>query len=505
MMNPDAPFTPELWQQIQTNRAVRLRLATESLYAFAHIYFPEAVRNRTADFQKEIYALLADNSIEYLAVVAFRNSGKSTIVTQIFAIWAMLGTLGKKYILIVSLNQNQAQGHLQNVKREIESNKLLRKDFGPLEEQSDEWGSMSLVFPKLGCRISAVSMGQSVRGTRHGAYRPDLIICDDIEDTETTKTREGRNKTHNWYVSEILPLGDPGTKIVLVGNLLHEDSLMMRVKDGIDKDEIDGLFKMYPLVDGDGQCLWPGKYPDAQSIERERRKINNRIAWHREYLLEILPTDEQLIHNDWIVYYDKIPELNSEHEKPKLCYRTTYVGIDLAISQRDTADYTAMVAIRVFGHEEHLRIYVYPTIINKRLTGLKTIGAVKDMVNRLGNKHNVHLVVEDVAYQAVMIQMLQNKNYRVTGFKVGSADKRSRLASVSHLFESRKVLFPKNGAKDLIAQLVGHGVEKHDDLMDALVMVLSEVVKADRARAPQTRPSLGMSYEEMYQNFANEY
>jgi predicted phage terminase large subunit-like protein len=126
------------------------------------------------------------------------------------------------------------------------------------------------------------------------------------------------------------------------------------------------------------------------------------------------------------------------------------------------------------------------------------------MVERLGDKHATRLVVEDVGYQAAIIEQLQNKNYRVTGFKVGSADKRSRLTSVSHLFESRKVLFPENYAKDLIAQLVGFGVEKHDDLMDALVMVLAEVVRADKAYIAQTHATVGMSYDEMYEAYEHE-
>jgi predicted phage terminase large subunit-like protein len=103
-----------------------------------------------------------------------------------------------------------------------------------------------------------------------------------------------------------------------------------------------------------------------------------------------------------------------------------------------------------------------------------------------------------VGYQAAIIEQLQNKNFRVTGFKVGSADKRSRLTSVSHLFESGKVLFPEDNAKDLIAQILGFGVEKHDDLMDALVMVLAEVVRADKAYTVHARASVGMSFEEMY-------
>lgn len=473
------PFDEELWQQIQTNRSVRLKLASESLYFFAHIYFSEFIRYPTAKFQKEMYTLLEDDGLSYLAIVAFRGSGKSTIATQIFAIWSLISASSRKYVLLFSLNQNQAQNHLQNIKRQIESNGLLHKDFGRLDEQSDEWGSMSLVFPKLGARISAASMGQSVRGTRHGAYRPDLIICDDIEDTETTKTREGRNKTHNWYVSEVLPLGEPGTKIVLVGNLLHEDSLMMRVKEGMDQGDIDGVFKMYPLLDSGDRCLWTGKYPDRASIIREQRKINNRIAWSREYLLKILPTDEQVIHSEWLKYYDTLPALNRELE-PENRYRATYLGVDLAISQKETADYTALVAIHVFGFQEHLRIYVDPYIVNKRLTHQKTLERIEEAVERLGGKNAVIIIVENVAYQASVLEQLKNKNYRAEGLSQHGIDKRSRLMSVSQLFETGKVFLPKATSKELASQLTGFGVEKHDDLMDALGMGLSKAISEDR-------------------------
>ncbi|EDK72552.1 hypothetical protein TM7_0318 [candidate division TM7 genomosp. GTL1] len=281
--SPEA-FDAKTWQNIQQSRQVRLELATKNLYLFAHIYFGEFIRYATAPFQREIYDLLADDLVGYMAVVAFRGSGKSTIATQIFPLWALIGNLEKKFILTLSLNQNQARNHLQNIKRQIEGNELLRKDFGPLEQQSDEWGSMSLVFPKYGARISAASTEQSIRGIRHGAYRPDLIIADDVEDSNSVKTMEGRNKTHDWFTGEVLPAGDKNTKIVVVGNLLHEDSLMMRIKTGIDEGMLDGTFRMYPLLDQKNRSIWPGKYSDAQSIEAERRKLNNHIAWYREYL-----------------------------------------------------------------------------------------------------------------------------------------------------------------------------------------------------------------------------
>lgn len=469
----------QLFEQIRNSRQVRIKLATKNFYYFAHLYFSEFIRCRTADFQREVYSLLADKNIGYLAIVAFRGSGKSTIANLMYPIWAMLGPLNKKFVLILSLNQSQARNHLQNIKRQFEGNDLLRKDFGPLEEESDEWGAMSLVFPKYGARISAASTEQSIRGIRHGAYRPDLIIADDVEDINSVKTLEGRNKTHEWFTGEVLPAGDVGTKIVVVGNLLHEDSLMMRIKDGIDAGDVDGVFKAYPLLDNKGRCIWKGKYPNQASIEREMRKLNNPIAWHREYLLKILPTSEQVVHREWLRFYNEMPEKNGDHPDNELRYYGTYLGIDLAISEKDTADYTAMVAVHVFGFQESLIIYVDPLIVNARLSFQQTLDKVEEVVEALGGKYAVNIIVEDVGYQRAFIQQLQNKNYRVEAFKVQGSDKRSRLMSVSHLFEAQRVILPRS-AKELADQLVGFGVERHDDLVDALIMPLAKIISEDK-------------------------
>jgi len=34
---------------------------------------------------------------------------------------------------------------------------------------------------------------------KHMQYRPDLIICDDIEDLQSVKTKEGRDKSISGY------------------------------------------------------------------------------------------------------------------------------------------------------------------------------------------------------------------------------------------------------------------------------------------------------------------
>lgn len=470
-MNSQLPT--ELWQHIQADRKVRMKTAEQSHDWFFSLYLADYVSYPTAPFQQEIFNLTERTDINHIVIVAFRGSGKSTMVTLSYPIWAILGAQQKKFVLILSQTQNQARMHLANIKREFENNALLRADFGPLEEQSDEWGSSSLVLSQYGARISAASTDQSIRGIRHGKHRPDLIICDDVEDLLSVKTYEGRNKNHNWLTGEVIPAGDNNTKLVMVGNLLHEDSLLMRVKARFESGDMDGVFKAYPLVSDDGQILWTGKYPDIAAVEAARRKLGNDRAWLREFMLKIIPDEDQIILPQWIRYYDELPD--KEVSSPR--YKA--IGIDLAISQRTTADCTAMLSAQIHGLGEKMKVYILPNPVNAHLSHLKTLEKVHELVDKMGSKSSVKIFVEEVGYQGSVIEQLTKENYKAEGVKVRGQDKRARLLSVSHLVESGKVVFPRYGSHQLLQQLLGFGGERYDDLADAFSILLEKVLEHD--------------------------
>ena len=80
-----------------------------------------------------------------------------------------------------------------------------------------------------------------------------------------------------------------------------------------------------------------------------------------------------------------------------------------------------------------------------------------------------------------MIEHLKTRGNPVEGISPGGHDKHARLASVTHFFETGKLFFPKTPmAEVLINQLLGFGVEKHDDLVDALTLALLQVMHKDR-------------------------
>ncbi len=462
----------KLQDKLFTDKAIRAEITASSHQWFFSTYFANYLTSETADLHRDLFRISEDETVPLAVIVAFRGSAKSTIMTMSYPIWAVVGKQQKKFILIASQTQYQARVHLTNIKRELEGNELLANDLGPFVEQREEWGSTSLYIPKYNARITAISTEQSVRGIRHGQHRPDLIICDDVEDMTSVKTREGRNKTFDWFTGEIIPAGDTNTKRIVVGNLLHEDSLLMRLKDRLENDEIDGIFREWPISKG-GVSLWPGKYPDAASLNVLRRTIGNKIAWEREYMLHIIADEDQVIDPGWIRYYDELPEKTEENE-----YINSFLSVDLAISQKATADCTAIVVIHVFGHKpDERKYYIDKRFINSRLSHLQTLETILAIYGSLKTRSEMRprALVEEVAYQTAVLEQLQDRDVETVGIRIHS-DKRARLQLASTLFEQGMVYFPKDrSVAPIIQQLVGFGVEKHDDLADAISMGLNYI------------------------------
>jgi len=468
----------EIISKMLTDRKVRIATVTQSHYWFFHLYFGDYVKYETAPFQREMFSSTEEDSNRIVIIVAFRGSAKSTIMTTSHPLWAILGKQRKKFVLILSQTQDKAQQHLMNIKKELEKNDLLKADLGPFQEESNQWGVQSLVISKFNAKISTGSVGQSIRGIRHCQYRPDLIILDDIEDLDSVKTNEGRKRTYDWFTGEVIPAGDKGTKIIMVGNLLHEDCLLKRLKTQIKEQERDGIYREYPIADENGVPLWPGKFPTQKEIEEERKKVTDDTAWQREYYLKIISDAERVVHTEWIQYYDKLPSRSAKG------YKYTWTGVDLAISERDTADYTAMVSAQIYGYGKDLKIYILPNPVNERLSFPQQVERVAKLSKFLGNGIPTKMFIEEVAYQAALIQESILRGIPVEGVRL-PGDKRAKLSLTTHLIQGGKILFPRHGTEELIRQLTGFGVEKHDDLADAFVILIHKAMEDNNRRLPE--------------------
>jgi predicted phage terminase large subunit-like protein len=122
-----------------------------------------------------------------------------------------------------------------------------------------------------------------------------------------------------------------------------------------------------------------------------------------------------------------------------------------------------------------MRFYVLPNPINVRIGFPETLELVRELnVQLKGPK----FYVESTAYQEALVQSAKRDTIDVTGVKP-SQDKPTRLNMIADKIQRGIILFPEHGCKDLLTQLVGFGIEKHDDLVDALTIAIIEAVRND--------------------------
>ena len=253
----------------------------------------------------------------------------------------------------------------------------------------------------------------------------------------------------------------------------------MRLKTKIESKEVRGLFRWYPLVDDDGHCLWPGKFDNEEKIEDLRRSVANELAWQQEYLLRIVSDSTRVVFPEWIQYYDAIPKPIKD-SNPLIA-----TGVDLAVKDKETSDYTAMVTAEIHGYGKDMRIYILPNPINAHLTFPDILATIKKLHENFKLRTQYQKIyVEDVQAQNYVVQSLERDRVPVKGINPGGYDKRMRIAFTSEAIRSGVVLFPREGAEILISQLVGFGVEHHDDLADAFAMMINETIMTRPPRSP---------------------
>ena len=200
---------------------------------FVQSYFPHYVRSpHKSQLHEYLFEILPavlhrkDDALE--AAAAPRGEAKSTMVTQLFSLWCIV-TGKKHYIVIVMDSIDQAYPMLEAIKAELEFNPRLKTDFPEACGQGRVWQSGTAVTAN-DVKIQVAGSGKKLRGLRHGPYRPDLVVLDDIENDEAVRNPDMRDKLEGWLKKTVLHLGGVGQKfdVVYIGTILHYDSVLNR-------------------------------------------------------------------------------------------------------------------------------------------------------------------------------------------------------------------------------------------------------------------------------------
>lgn len=508
LQHPDATQLFESGLDLREARIKSVR-GPNGFARFCIIYLPHYFPLTPPEFMPELIAALEDDTVKRLLEIGFRGSAKSAITSMAYILYAALVKPALyPFIIPIADTGTQATAVISAIKHEFESNELLREDFGKITfthardkshelkrklETREEWQARNLLL-STGVRILARSRWQRIRGLRHRQHRPKLIIGDDVENLDAVATQEKRDKTAKWWQGEVLGAIAQDARVILVGNWLHLDGLLARMK-------ANGLYKVLEfslLRDTEGtdmeRCVWPELYPTQKALDDKRTEMGE-IAWRREMLLQVVPDEGQDVLPEDIHYYDDPPFDDGNY----LAH-----GVDPAISTKQSADPTAVVSAEVAWPDRKLQLFIQQHPVNKRMTFTESMevldqirGATHHAKTRkyergmiLSSNEAVHddgfvyasytmsseFYVEAVAFQQVMIEEMERRAFSVQPMHP-IKDKRSRLRVAARYIKNGTVKFPRKGCELLIQQLLGFGIEKHDDLVDALVYLILGVVE----------------------------
>lgn len=418
----------------------------------ARPYFPL----ETPPFHKEILDLISDKNNRRIGVIAPRGHAKSTTVDMTYPLWA--GCFEQEeFIVIISDTYTQAAEFINALKDEFENNPKIKWLFGNMK--GDDWQDGEFVLSN-GIKYAAKGSGMKIRGIRHRHTRPTLMIFDDIENDENIKSAEQRQKLYHWFTKAAIPALARGGRAVVIGTILHFDSLVnkvMKQQDIFKSWQTRVFYAITTDEDGTEHALWP-EHRSLEKLKSMRDNPNDQefvgsIAFAQEYQHKPFSEEDAIVKPDWI------KECEPSQAPDEYSRQARVLTVDPAASERQTADPTAMIVadLGVDGN-----VYVR-AIRNQRTSPSITA----ETIQNLYETYQPQVVgIEQGALGLVFRDLLAG--LPVIGLKPDK-DKVRRLLAVSRFFEAGRVYTVKNiqNGQAFREQLIEFPKGTHDDMVDA--------------------------------------
>lgn len=432
-----------------------------------------------------------------IVVAAPRGSSKTTLLSKALALYCAVFAK-KKYIVLASKTGRAAEKNMRWI-RNMLSKRILIDLFGDLRpeihgkrlEVDDVEGiwSKSIIILRNGVTIESVGMGQQLRSAAEGeeANRIDLLIADDTETDENTKTPDRRESNEVWLFETVLPSLDIDTgTCIFINTLTHTESILAKLLDETNTGWRKRLYKIEWKSDtGERVFLWPEKFPPhiIDAIRQDYILIGRLSSFYKEYHNEI--KSEKGFNEKWIRYY--IGECREEGGRKWISFTVngethtelayTTLGVDLSASEREKSDYTVLLPLATI-HDN--RRFILPYSRGRYATYndfdennvLIRLGVI-DEAKRLHNLYHFDKIIVDAVGNQLSTFNLFVKEFRSYSHPpqlipyIASGEKFSRLKDLLQPEYQLGRIHHIQGMDELRRELVSFGATT-DDILDAL-------------------------------------
>lgn len=530
-------LSSQLYSTKHLNERERLvrEAAEERFYAFVKLIAPHLILGRIHEYvcdwiqEKEE----RDGSGVHLLVLLPRGHLKSTLM-WLFGAWRIIRRPWRTH-LYASSSQDLANRQLTKIKEAltsdvvrhlwpglVETNVNRRSLWRTSEINVDHWARK-----EQGVRdytVRALSVGSNFTGDHY-----DEGILDDVIAPESDSdpwTEAGREASRRWY-SMLSSVLNPDSSQFVVGTRYHGQDLYAAIMDiheyiyneqGDIIDEYPLFSSMIEVVESDGQFLWPrqkaenGQWEgfDNRVLSRIREKYRSQgqmTQFFAQYYQN--PTDKGNPRiNEGFQYYDKKDlmfeggQWHLKGDKSAFIRRPLKVfgAVDLAVSVRETADYTAIVTIGVDPEN-----YRYILDIDRFRSS-----SPFEIVERIFKAHAkwgfYKCRVEAVAAQAYLIDMIKremiarNQRFILDAYRPpNDKSKQERiLSTLEPLYKLQQVYHFRGGNCEELEKELHEQKPEHDDIADALASVMEIAfpptgasLKSKKAERIVTHPRFG--------------
>lgn len=285
----------------------------------------------TAPFHREGWALYA-SSEPAVELVAPRDHAKSTAFTTVYILAEVLFRKSD-YIILVGSTEDGAAEQLGNITEELVENDDLVQQFGVKKFLRTSTTDI-IVEMDDGHRFRILARGaeQRIRGRLWKGKRPNLLVCDDMEDDEQVENKDRRAKFRRWFFRAAKQALSKSGRIRVHGTILHEDSLLARLMKNRSWKHL--YYKAHAGFDDFSDLLWPERWDEKQLRARRQEFIEDGDAagYSQEFLNDPQDSAAAYLRAD-----DFIPMREEDFETDK----RINVGWDFAVSKADLANRTS--------------------------------------------------------------------------------------------------------------------------------------------------------------------
>ena len=455
-----------------------------NLMLFGKVTMPNMYSVPSPPFHYEIAESLMDDSQKQINIIAPRGHAKSSIVGGVFPLYHLMFHEGQKLIVLVSRTQDHAIKLLGTIKDTLDYSTNFRSIFGYWGQHSARQGAKSEIELKDGAMIICKGTGQQLRGIKKGNQRPTMIIVDDPEDENNTKTAEAMEVNLRWLLQSALPSLDPQTgRIIIIGTPQHQRCMVETLK------EMKGWKNMHfaPSIDK-GISLWEEWHSIKNLIKKkeELESINRVSVFYREYLCEIIGDEDQLFKEKYFQYYKGTVSYNDENEAflhiterngkaiNEKVPVNIFMGVDPASSTRSTADYSTIVAVAMDNENNR---YVLP-YYRKRATPMNLADQIIEYF-KIYKPAKVR--IESVGYQEMLREYVKDRcdqeNLFISGLEIRENPRNSKSARLETLepYFAQKKVFLQEDMLELKDEMLLYPRAKHDDLLDGMYYAMKKI------------------------------